>query len=101
LWVSELRFTDSTLNNYKYIQKTLKRTSELTIKILTVETSVLSILNFLTMEHGFMISQFALKSCHLMVYQSNDQIGWISPCETTKENVSYSTKTPSSKKSKK
>ena len=48
-----------------------------------------------------MISQFALKSCHLMVYQSNDQIGWISPCETTKENVSYSTKTPSSKKSKK
>lgn len=87
------------MNNCKHIQKSLKRTSsELTVKLLTIETAALSILSFVIMEHGFIISQFALKSCHLLVYQSNDQISWISPCETTKENVSYNIKPLSSKK---
>lgn len=53
------------------------------------------------MEHGFIISQFVLKSCHLLVYQSNDQGGWNSPYETTKENGSYSIKPLSPEKSNK
>lgn len=53
------------------------------------------------MERGFIISLFVLKSCHLLVYQSNDQGGWNSPCETTKENGSYSIKPLSPEKSNK
>lgn len=53
------------------------------------------------MEHGFIVSQFVLKSCHLLVYQSTDQGSWVSPCETTKENGSYSVKPLSSEKSNK
>lgn len=65
--------------------------------LLTIDTAAHSILRFVIMKH-FIISQFALKSCHLLVHQSNDQISRISPCETTKDNVSY-IKPLSSKKS--
>lgn len=51
------------------------------------------------MDRGFILAQFALKSCHLLAYQSNDQPSWISPCETTKENVLYNTRPLSSEKS--
>lgn len=62
---------------------------------------MLSILTFFIMGHGFIISQFVLKSCHLLVYQSNDQGGWMSPCETTKENGCDGTELLSTKKSNK
>lgn len=82
------------------LQKLLKRTSsELTVKLLTGETAALSILSFLIMDRGFILAQFALKSCHLLAYQSNDQPSWISPCETTNENVLYNTRPLSSEKS--
>lgn len=58
--------------------------SEIIVKLLTIEAAVLSILTFFIMEHGFIFSQFVLKSCHLLVYQSNDQGGWMSPCENHK-----------------